>query len=126
MIRAAPQRLFGPAFKFGSTCDGCRARSGLPGCGGSQKRRHGFNADEGNDGLCRFMRHVVNVPSWDRVLRERSTGASSGVGSCFQPFSVSPVCSLLGQDRLERKPGFRKGVVTDLTLVKEMTGFPGS
>ena len=72
------------------------------------------------------MRYAVNIPSWDRILREQSTGASSGVNSCFQPFSVFPVCSLLGQDRPEREPGFRKGAVTDLTLVKEMTGFAGS
>ena len=72
------------------------------------------------------MRHVVNIPSWGRILRERSTGASSEVGSCFQPFSVCLAYSLLGQDRPEWELEFRKGAVTDLTLVKEMTGFAGS
>ena len=40
--------------------------------------------------------------------------------------SVCPVCSLLGQGRLEWELEFRKGAVTDLTLVKETTGSPGS
>ena len=43
----------------------------------------------------------------------------------FRSFLVLPVCSLLGQDRLEWEPGFRKGAVTDLTLVKETAGFAG-
>ena len=126
MIRVAPQHLSGPAFKVDCTCDGYRTRSGPPGCGGSQERRHGFNAGEGNDGLYRFMRHVVKVPSWDRILLERSTGASLEWALAVRPFSVCPVCSLLGQDRLEWEPGFRKGAVTDLTLVKETAGFAGS
>ena len=124
MFRVAPQHLSGSIIKFGSACDGCRTRSEPPGCGGSQERQHGFNAGEGNDGFCRFMRHVVNVSSWGRILREQSTGASSEVGSCFQPFSVCPVCSLLGQDRPEWEPGFCKGAVTDLTLVEKRQAFP--
>ena len=63
MIRAAPQRLFGPAFKFGSACDGSEHDRGRRVAAVSQERQHGFNADEGNDSLFRFMRHVVNVPS---------------------------------------------------------------
>ena len=126
MFRVAPQHLSGSIIKFGSACDGCRTRSGLPGCGSSQERRHGFNAGEGNDGLYRIMRHVVKVPSWDRILLERSTGASLEWALAVRPFSVCPVCSLLGQDRREWEPGFRKGAVMDLTLVKETTGFTGS
>ena len=63
----------------------------------SQERQHGFNADEGNDSLFRFMRHVVNVPSRGRILLERSTGASLEWALAIRPFLVFPVCSLLGQ-----------------------------
>ena len=68
----------------------------------------------------------MNVPSRDRILLEQSIGTSSEVGSCFQPFSVCLAYSLLGQDRPEWELEFRKGAVTDLTLVKETTGFPDS
>ena len=73
------------------------------------------------------MRIVVNIPFWEAAFNWSNLPVQVWeVALASRAFSVCPVCSLLGQDRLEWEPGFRKGAVTDLTLVKETTGFPGS
>ena len=75
-----------------------RARQTGVGASLPQGRRHGFNAGEGNDRLCRFIRHVVNVPLWEAAFNWSNLPVPVWeVALAIRAISVCPVYSLLGQ-----------------------------
>ena len=75
-----------------------RARQAEVGAWVPQGRCHGFNAGEGNDRLSRFVRIAVNIPFWEAAFNWSNLPVQVWeVALAIRAFSVSQVCSLLGQ-----------------------------